>query len=107
MDMTKSIGRQDTEYYKCNNVGHPVSSCKSTFNNNDDKSPTIMVSSVNKLKRDLKSMKKEFDQLKEAHSDLSESEDEEETLHFLFDEAHQFVQIKLSLIQKLQTSSDN
>lgn len=67
-----------------------------------------MVSSVNKLKRDLKSMlKKEFDQLKEAHSDLSESEDEEETLHFLFDEAHQFVQIKLSLIQKLQTSSDN
>jgi hypothetical protein len=60
-------------------------------------------SSVNKLKKDLKSIKKAFTmvntqlaQLKEADSDISESEGEEAS-HFQVDQALQFVQPTRSL----------
>jgi predicted nucleic acid-binding Zn-ribbon protein len=57
-------------------------------------------SSVQKLKKDIKSIKKEFAmvntqivQLKEADSEISESEGDEEASHFQVDQALQFAQV--------------
>jgi hypothetical protein len=57
-------------------------------------------SSVNKLKKDLKSINKVFNtvntqlaQLKEAESNISESEGEDEASHFQMDAALQFSQV--------------
>jgi hypothetical protein len=57
-------------------------------------------SSVKKLKKDFKSMKKAFttvntqlEKLKEADSDLSGSEDDDEHSHFQMDAALQFAQV--------------
>jgi Tfp pilus assembly protein PilO len=58
------------------------------------------VSSIDKLKKDLKSMKKSFTTintqltlLKEADSDISDSEGDEEASYFQMDETLQFAQV--------------
>jgi hypothetical protein len=55
---------------------------------------------VSKLRKEMKTMKKAFttvntqlEQLKEAESDISGSEEDEETSHFQCDEALQFTQL--------------
>jgi hypothetical protein len=77
----------DKECYKCHKKGHPAMHCS--------KKPSA-VSSVKKLKKDIKSIKKSFTtvytqlaQLKEADSDISELEGEEAS-HFQVDQALQF-----------------
>jgi hypothetical protein len=87
------------ECYKCHKKGHPVTNCPKMPSNNDDPSMTITSSSVNKLKKDLKSIKKSFTtfntqlaKLKESNTDISESEGEE-AAHFQVDQALQFAQV--------------
>jgi hypothetical protein len=71
----------DKECYKCHNKGHPATHCPKKPSDDDDCSTASAASSVNKLKKDLKSIKKAFTtvntqlaQLKEADSDIYESE---------------------------------
>jgi hypothetical protein len=88
--------------YKCNGKDHPASHCtksdkKSEKGDKNDDDDASTASSVNKLKKDFKKMSKQFttvtaklEQLKEAESDLSGSDAEEEASHFQF----QFTQIE-------------
>jgi hypothetical protein len=71
----------DKECYKCHNKGHPATHCPKKPSDNDDRSTASAASSVKKLKRDPKSIKKAFTmvntqlaQLKEVDSEISESE---------------------------------
>jgi hypothetical protein len=73
----------DKECYKCHKKGHPATHCPKNPSDDDDRSTANSASSVKKLKKDLKSIKKAFTtvntqlaQLKEADSDISESEGE-------------------------------
>jgi hypothetical protein len=68
----------DKECYKCQKKGHPATHCPKKPSDDDDRSTASAASSVNKLKKDLKSIKKAFTtvntqlaQLKEADSDIS------------------------------------
>jgi predicted transcriptional regulator len=90
---------KDTECYKCHKKGHPATHCPKKKSDDDDRSTASTASSVKKLKKDLKSIKKAFTtvntqltQLKEADSDISESEVEEAS-HFQVDQALQFAQV--------------
>jgi hypothetical protein len=90
---------KDKECYKCHKKGHPATHCPEKLSDNDDRSTGSAASSVNKLNKDLKSIKKAFStvntqlaQLKEADSDISESEGEEAS-HFQVDQALQFAQL--------------
>jgi hypothetical protein len=84
-------------------MGHPATHCpkKSNSNDDDDSSEAATVNSVKKLQKDIKSMKKAFttvkiqlEKLKEAESDISESEGEDDAaLHFQLDVALQFAQV--------------
>jgi hypothetical protein len=76
----------DKECYKCHKKGHPATYCPKKPRNDDDRSTASAASRVKKLKKDLKSITKAFTtvntqlaQLKEADSDISESEGEEES----------------------------
>jgi hypothetical protein len=103
----KSHDNFDKEYwkdktcYKCEKKGHPVNKCPKKSNNYDDeKSVASAASSVKNLKKDFKSMKKAFttvntqlENLKEADSDLSGSEDDEDQSHFQMDADIQFMQV--------------
>jgi predicted nucleic acid-binding Zn-ribbon protein len=64
-------------------MGHPATHCgkKSNSNDDDDSSAAATDNSVKKLQKDIKSMRKAFttantqlEKLKEAESDISESE---------------------------------
>jgi archaellum component FlaC len=79
--------------------GYPATHCPKKPSDNDDRSTASAASSVKKLKKDIKSIKKAFTtvntqlaQLKEADSDISESE-EEEAFHVQVDQALQFAQL--------------
>jgi hypothetical protein len=103
----KSHGNFDKEYwkdknsYKCEKKGHPANRCPKKSNNDDDeKSVARAASSVKKLKKEFKSMKKAFntvntqlEKLKEADSDLSGSEDDDDQSHFQMDTAFLFTQV--------------
>jgi hypothetical protein len=89
----------DKECYKCHKKGHPATHCPKKLSDDDDCSMASAASSVKKLKKDIKSIKKAFttvntqlSQLKEADSDISESEGEEAS-HFQVDQALQFAQL--------------
>jgi hypothetical protein len=84
-------------------MGHPATHCgrKSNSNDDDDSSAAATVNSVKKLQKDIKSMRKAFttvntqlEKLKEAKSDISESEGEDEASHFQMDVALQFAQVE-------------
>jgi hypothetical protein len=90
----------DKECYKCHKKGHPATHCLKKPSDDDDRSTASAASSVKKLKKDLKSTKKAFTtvntqlaQLKEADSDISESEGEEAS-YFQVDQALQFAQLE-------------
>jgi hypothetical protein len=90
---------KDKECYKCHKKGHPATHCPKKPSEGDHSSMASAASSVKKLKKDLKSIKKAFTmvntqltQLKEADSDISESEGEEVS-HFQVDQSLQFVQL--------------
>jgi hypothetical protein len=94
---------KDKECYKCQKIGHSATHCgkKSNSNDDDDGSAAATVNSVKKLQRDIKSMRKAFttvntqlEKLKEAKSDISESEGEYEASHFQMDVALQFAQVE-------------
>jgi hypothetical protein len=89
----------DKECYKCHKKGHPAMYFLKKPSDDDDRSTAGAASSVKKLNKDLKSIKKSFTpvntqlaQLKEADSDISESGGEEAS-HFQVDQALQLVQI--------------
>jgi hypothetical protein len=90
---------KDKECYKCHKKGHPATHCPKKPSDDDDRSMASTASSANKLKKDLKSIKKAFTtvntqlaQLKEADSDISDSEVEEAS-HFQVEQAFQFAQL--------------
>jgi hypothetical protein len=98
-------GTYDKRYecYKCHKMGHPATHCgkNSNSNDDDDSSAAAKVKSVKKLQKDIKSMRKAFtmvntqlEKLKEAESDISESEGEDEASHFQMDVALQFAQVE-------------
>jgi hypothetical protein len=87
------------ECYKWHKKGHPAAHCPKKPSDDDDRSTASAASSVKKLKKYLKSIKKAFTtvntqlaQLKEADSDISESEGEEAS-YFQVDQALQFAQL--------------
>jgi hypothetical protein len=92
---------KDKTCYKCENKGHPANKCPKKKNNYDDeKSVTSAARSVKKLKKDFKSMKKAFtmvntqiEKMKEADSNLSGSEDDDDQSHFKMDAAIQFEEV--------------
>jgi hypothetical protein len=82
---------KDKECYKFHKMGHPATHCvkKSNSNEDDDSSAAATVNSFKKLQKDNNSMRKAFttvntqlEKLKEAESDISESEGEDEASHF-------------------------
>jgi hypothetical protein len=84
------------ECYKFHKKGHPVTHCPKNPSDDDDRSMASTAISVKKLKKDLKSIKKAFTtvntqltQLKEATSDIYDSEGEESS-HFEVEQALQF-----------------
>jgi hypothetical protein len=90
---------KEKECYKCHKKGHPATHCPKKPSDVDDRSMASAASSVTKLKNDLKSIKIAFTtvythlaQLKEANSDISESEGAEAS-HFKVDQALQFAQV--------------
>jgi hypothetical protein len=89
----------DKECCNCHKKEHPATHCPKKPSDDDDRSTASAASSVKKLKKDLNSIKKaltmvntQLAQLKEADSDISESEGEEAS-HFQVDQALQFAQI--------------
>jgi hypothetical protein len=79
----------------CNTLRKEVNS-----NDDNDSSAAATVNSVKKLQKDIKSMRKSFttintqlEKLKEAESDISESEGEDEASHYQMDVALQFAQV--------------
>jgi hypothetical protein len=95
------------ECYKCHKMGHPATHCGKKSNSNeddDDSSAAATVKSFKKLQKDIKSMRKalttvntQLEKLKEAESDISESEGEDEASHFQMDVALQFAQVEKEL----------
>jgi hypothetical protein len=84
-------------------MGHPATHFgkKSNSNEDDDSSAAAMVNSVKKLQKYIPSMRKalttvntQLEKLKEAESDLYESEGEDEASHFQMDAALQFAQVE-------------
>jgi hypothetical protein len=94
---------KDKECYKCHKMGHPETHCgkKSNSNDDEDSSAAETVNSIKKLQKEIKSTMKAFttvntqlEKLKEAESDISESEGEDEASHFQMDVALQFTQVE-------------
>jgi hypothetical protein len=93
----------DKECYKCHKMGHPATHCGKNSNSNedDDSSAAATVNSVKILQKDIKSMRKAFttvntqlEKLKEAESDIYESDGEDEASYFQMDAALQFAQVE-------------
>jgi hypothetical protein len=89
--------------YKFHKMGHPETRCPKNlnYNDDDDSSAAATVNSVKKIQKDIKSMRKAFttvntqlENLKEAESDISESEGEDKASHFQMDVALQFAQVE-------------
>jgi hypothetical protein len=107
--------------YKCNGKDYPESHCPKTVKSKKadkakkDEDAASTASSVNKLKNEIKKMSKVFttvsaklEQLKEAESDLSGSNAEEEASHFQCQDVFQFTQLETKfepLISKLYKQS--
>jgi predicted translin family RNA/ssDNA-binding protein len=77
-----------------------ISAPKKSNNDDSEKSVASAATNVKKLKKDFKSMKKAFTmvntqikKLKEADSDLSGSEDDDDQSHFQMDAALLFAQV--------------
>jgi hypothetical protein len=94
---------KDKEYCKFHKMGHPATHCgkKSNSNDDDDSSAAATFNSVKKLQKDIKSMRKAFmsvntqlEKLKEAESDIYESEGEDEASYFQMNAALQFAQVE-------------
>jgi hypothetical protein len=101
---------KDKECFKYHKMGHPATHCgkKSNSNEDDDSSAAATVNSVKKLHKDIKSMRKAFttvntqlEKLKEAESDISELEGEDEALHFQMDAALQFAKVEKEFEQRI------
>jgi hypothetical protein len=99
----------DKECYKCHKKGHPAMHCPKKPSDDDDRSTASAASRVKKLKKDLKSIKKAFTtvntqlaQLKEADSDISETEGEEAS-HFQVDQALQLAQLDKKFEPRIAT----
>jgi hypothetical protein len=108
--------------YKCNGKDHPLSHClktkktEKTEKTDKDDDAASTASSVNKLTNEIKKMSKvfptvsaKFDQLKEADSNLSGSDAEEEASHFQCQDVFQFTQLETKfepLISKLFKQSN-
>jgi hypothetical protein len=84
-------------------MGHPATHCgkKSNSNEDDDSSAAATVNSVKNPHKDIKSTRKAFttvntqlEKLKEAESEVSESEGEDEASHFQMDATLQFAQVE-------------
>jgi hypothetical protein len=104
-------------YFKCNEKYHPSSHCpkanKTVKADTADKADkegdaSSTASSVNKLKKQIKKMSKVFttvsaklEQLKEAESDLSATDTEEEACHFQYDDAFQFAQLESKSVPRI------
>jgi hypothetical protein len=92
---------KNKECYKCHKKGQPATHCpKKSAKDDEDRSLAITVISVDKIKKDIKYMKKFFTTintqlalLKEADSDIYDSEGDEEASYFQMDEALQFTQV--------------
>jgi hypothetical protein len=95
---------KNKECYKCHKRGHTATHFPTKSNKSDKyecyRSLASTASSVDKLKRDLKSTKKAFTTvntqralLKEANSDISKYEGDDEASHFQVDAAIQLVQV--------------
>jgi hypothetical protein len=89
----------DKEGYMCHKKGHPATHCPKKPSDDGDCSTASAASRVKKIKKDLNSIKKAFTtvntqlaQLKEADSEISESEGEEAS-HFQVDQTLQFAQL--------------
>jgi hypothetical protein len=89
---------KDKECYKCHKKGYQATYLPKKPSDDDDRSMASTASIVNKLKKDLKSIKKalttvnnQLAQSKVAVSDISESE--EEASHFQVEQALQFAQV--------------
>jgi hypothetical protein len=94
---------KDKECYKYHKMGHPATHFPKKSNSNDDNnnSAAAMVNSVKKLQKDIKSMRKAFttvntqlEKLKEAGSDIYESDGEDEASHFQMYVALQIAQVE-------------
>ena len=91
---------KDKECYNCHEKGHPSLHCPKKKKDDDDVSTASTKSTISKLEKQIKSMKKKFitvntqlQSLQEAASDMSDSDDdesEEEASHFQF----QFMQVE-------------
>jgi hypothetical protein len=97
----------DKECYKCHKKGHPATHCPKKHSDDDDRSTASAARSIKKLKKDLKSIKKAFTtvntqlaQMKEADSDISESEGEEAS-HFQVDQALQCAQLDKKFVPRI------
>jgi hypothetical protein len=95
-------------------MGHPETHCgkKSNSNEDDDSSAAATVNSVKKLKKDIKCMRKAFttvntqlEKLKEADSELSESEGEDEASHFQMMQPSNSRRLKSNSSQESQNCS--
>jgi hypothetical protein len=92
---------KDKTCYKCEKKGHPANKCPKKSNNyEDEKYAASAASSIKKLKKDFKYMKKAFttvntqlENMKEADSDLSRSEDDDDHSHFQIYAALQVAQV--------------
>jgi hypothetical protein len=107
---------KDKECYKCHKKGHPATHRPKNPSDDDDRSTASAdARSVKKLKKDIKSIKKAFTtfntqlaQLKEADTDIYESE-LEEVSHFQVDQALQLAQLDKKfepIISKLFKQAD-
>jgi hypothetical protein len=81
-------------------MGHPATHCgkKSNYNEDDNSSAAATVNSVKKLEKDMRkaftTVNTQLEKFKEAESDISESEGEDEASHFQMDTALQFAQVE-------------
>jgi hypothetical protein len=96
-------------WYKCHNTGHPSTHCpKKSAKEDEDRSMASTAINVDKIKKDLKYMKKAFttvntqiELLNEADSDIYDSEGDEEASHLQMDEALQFAQVDTGFKQRI------
>lgn len=92
----------DKECYRCHKKGHPSYACDDNDNNKST------ASSINKLTKELKGMKKQFTTINaklsslDEDSEVSGSEDEGEGSSFFMMEAYQFMQVEPMFDPRIQ-----
>jgi hypothetical protein len=89
---------KDKECHKCKKKGHPGWACPTEDDDGDEKIQKSQASSMKKLEKELKSIKKSFAQLQtmnESDSDISDSNESQGESHFQFDaDGFQFTQVE-------------